>query len=191
MKKVTVYTDGACHGNPGPGGWGAILIYGKTRREIAGSCLATTNNRMELTAAIEALRALKEPCEVNLHTDSMYLRQGMTEWLPNWRARGWRRSGKARKLVKNVDLWKALDGETSRHTTHWHWVKGHDFHPENERCDHLAGQAIETLRGKHDDGTLSQALSTFQAEQEQSGNSARCAIFGCAHQPPFGTVTKG
>jgi len=169
MKEVTIYTDGGCHGNPGPGGWAAVLIYGKTRREIVGSCLATTNNRMELTAAIEALRALKEPCEVELDTDSMYLRQGMTEWLPNWKARGWRLSGKAKKPVKNVDLWKALDAETTRHTTHWHWVKGHDLHPENERCDHLAGQAIETLRGKHDDATLNQALSTFQAEQEQSG----------------------
>lgn len=143
MKQVTIYSDGACQGNPGPGGWGAVLIHGRRRKEISGSCPATTNNRMELTAAIEALRCLKEPCEVSFHTDSQYVQLGMRDWLPGWKARGWR-SGK--KPVKNQDLWQALDHEAGRHVVHWYWVKGHNQQPENERCDQLATLAIKRLR---------------------------------------------
>jgi ribonuclease HI len=146
MKEITIYTDGACQGNPGPGGWAAILVHGQARREISGSCPATTNNRMELTAALEALRALKEPCAVDLYTDSMYLRQAMTSWLANWKAHGWRRG---KKPVKNLDLWKTLDAEAGRHEIRWHWIKGHNLHSENERCDRLAVQAIDKLRAEH------------------------------------------
>jgi len=143
MKKVTIYSDGACQGNPGPGGWAAVLIYGKVRREISGACPATTNNRMELAAAVEALRTLKEPCEVDFHTDSQYVQLGMRDWLPKWKARGWRRGTKS---VKNLDLWQTLDDEASRHKIRWHWVRGHSNQPENERCDELATQAIRRLR---------------------------------------------
>src|SRR5437899_8850092 len=113
MKRVTIYSDGGCEPNPGPGGWGAILIYGAARREISGGCAATTNNRMELTAAIEALKTLKEPCEVEFHTDSEYVQKGMRDWLPRWKAKGWKRG---KQKVKNLDLWKSLDAESSRHT---------------------------------------------------------------------------
>jgi ribonuclease HI len=144
MKKVTIYTDGACQGNPGPGGWAAVLIYDDVRKEISGARPATTNNQMELTAAIEALKVLKQPCEIDFHTDSEYLRQGMLSWLAQWKARGWRTASK--KPVKNVELWQALDDEAARHTIRWHWVKGHSLQPENERCDELATQAIARLR---------------------------------------------
>jgi ribonuclease HI len=147
---VTVFTDGACSGNPGPGGWGAILIAGERRRELSGYAPATTNNRMELTAALEALRALATPCDVELWTDSQYLRGAMTEWLPRWKRNGWKTAD--RKPVKNDDLWRALDEEATRHAVRWHWVKGHDGHPENERCDELANQAIR-LRAGSDSGT--------------------------------------
>ena len=143
MKKVTIYSDGACQGNPGPGGWAAVLIYAKTRRELSGACPATTNNRMELAAAVEALRTLKEPCEVDFHTDSQYVQLGMRDWLPKWKANGWRRG---KKPVKNLDLWQTLDDEASRHKIRWHWVRGHSNQPENERCDELATQAIRRLR---------------------------------------------
>ena len=146
MKKVKVYTDGGCEGNPGPGGWGAILIYGSVRKEISGADPDTTNNRMELTAAIEALRTLKQPCEVDLYTDSEYLRLGMTSWLANWKAKGWRTATK--KPVKNRELWEALDAQASRHRIHWHWVKGHSLQPENERCDQLAAEAIAKLQAR-------------------------------------------
>ena len=141
-----MYTDGGCEGNPGPGGWGAILIYGKARKEISGADPDTTNNRMELTAAIESLRALKQPCEVALYTDSEYLRLGMTSWLANWKAKGWRTATK--KPVKNRELWEALDAQASRHRIHWHWVKGHSLQPENERCDQLAAEAIAKLQAR-------------------------------------------
>ena len=144
MKKVKIYTDGGCEGNPGPGGWAAILIYGTVRKEISGADADTTNNRMELTAAIEALRALKQPCEIDLHTDSEYLRLGMTSWLVRWKAKGWRTATK--KPVKNRELWEALDAQAARHLIHWHWVKGHNLQPENERCDQLAAEAISKLR---------------------------------------------
>lgn len=143
MKSVEIYTDGACRGNPGPGGWGAVLRYNGNERELSGGELETTNNRMEMTAAIRALEALKEPCRVELHTDSVYLRNGITEWLPNWRARGWRTAN--RKPVKNQDLWQALDALTSRHEVAWHWVKGHAGHPENERADALANRGLDEL----------------------------------------------
>ncbi len=135
-----IYTDGACRGNPGPGGWGVLLIHGKREREICGGEAETTNNRMELTAAIEALQALKRPCRVELHTDSQYVRGGITEWLPAWKARGWRTAAKA--PVKNEDLWRRLDDARLRHDVTWRWVKGHSGHPLNERADALARRGL-------------------------------------------------
>ncbi len=143
MKQVEIFTDGACRGNPGPGGWGALLRYGDTERELYGGESETTNNRMELRAAIEALRALKEPCDVDLTTDSVYVRSGITEWLANWKRRNWKTANK--KPVKNVDLWQALDEQNSRHRVRWHWVKGHSGHRENEIADQLANRAIDEL----------------------------------------------
>jgi len=142
--EVVIYTDGACSGNPGPGGWGAILIAGGHERELKGGTPATTNNRMEMTAAIEALEALKRPCRVELHTDSQYLRQGITEWIGGWKARGWRTADK--KPVKNEDLWRRLDAARARHAVQWRWVKGHAGHPLNERADALARQGLEESR---------------------------------------------
>lgn len=143
MKRVEVYTDGACRGNPGPGGWGVVLRYGEHEKELWGSEGQTTNNRMELTAAIEALRALTRRCRVDLYTDSQYVRMGITEWLANWKRKGW--TNAARKPVKNQDLWQVLDEEAGRHEVHWHWVKGHSGHPENERADALANRGIDEL----------------------------------------------
>jgi ribonuclease HI len=140
---VHIWTDGACKGNPGPGGWGALLRYGKTERELCGGEAHTTNNRMELLAAISALEALKRPCIVHLTTDSQYVRQGMLEWLTNWRRKNWRRADG--KPVKNADLWMRLDEAAARHDMHWHWIKGHAGHPENERADDLANRG--TPRG--------------------------------------------
>jgi ribonuclease HI len=137
---VTIFTDGACRGNPGPGGWGAILIFRDHEREIWGGEPATTNNRMELTAAIEALTALKRPCRVELHTDSQYVRNGISQWLPLWKARGWRTMSKG--AVKNEDLWRRLDEAASRHQVDWRWVKGHAGHPLNERADALANRGL-------------------------------------------------
>ena len=143
MKQVTIHTDGACSGNPGPGGWGAILAYGDARKEISGGERQTTNNRMELTAAIEALRALKEKTAVDLYTDSVYVKNGITEWIHSWKRNNWkRRSGKRWLPVKNDDLWKELDRLTGEHAVTFHWVKGHAGDPDNERCDELARQAI-------------------------------------------------
>ena len=136
MAQVEIFTDGACSGNPGPGGWGAILRYGEMERELSGGEADTTNNRMELTAAIEALNALKRPCDIVLTTDSTYVKDGITSWIDGWKKRGWKNSQK--KPVKNEDLWKALDEARSRHTVEWKWVKGHAGHAENERCDELA-----------------------------------------------------
>lgn len=133
---VVIYTDGACSGNPGPGGWGAILIYGENEREIYGGDDDTTNNRMELCAAIEALNALKRPCKIDLHTDSVYVKDGVTKWMHNWKKNGWRTAN--RKPVKNTELWQALDEALQRHDISWHWVKGHAGHPLNERADELA-----------------------------------------------------
>ncbi|NND68106.1 MAG: ribonuclease HI [Halioglobus sp.] len=143
MSPVEIYTDGACRGNPGPGGWGALLRFGDRERELYGGEPDTTNNRMELRAAIEALRALSRPCQVVLTTDSQYVRQGITSWLEGWKAKNWKTA--ARKPVKNVDLWQALDAENSRHQVEWRWVKGHSGHPENERADALANRGIDEL----------------------------------------------
>jgi ribonuclease HI len=144
LKKVEIFTDGACRGNPGPGGWGALLRYGDVERELFGGELNTTNNRMELQAAIEALKALSRPCSVDLTTDSVYVRNGITIWMDNWKKKGWRTA--ARKPVKNVDLWQALDNESQRHQVRWHWVKGHSGHAENERADQLANRGIDELQ---------------------------------------------
>ena len=140
---VTIFTDGACSGNPGPGGWGAILISGAHEREICGGEPATTNNRMEMMAAIQALEALKRPCKVELHTDSQYVRKGITEWISGWKARGWRTADK--KPVKNEDLWKRLDAARARHTVDWRWVKGHNGHELNERADGLANKGMREM----------------------------------------------
>ena len=136
---VTVYTDGACRGNPGPGGWGAVLRFGRREKELSGGEKSTTNNRMELRAALEALQALNEPCQVTLMTDSQYLKRGITEWLPNWKRRNWRRKG---GKLANVDLWMKLDEEIARHEIEWRWVRGHSGNPLNERVDRLARKAI-------------------------------------------------
>lgn len=144
-KIIEIYTDGACSGNPGPGGWGAILRFQGKERELSGGNRETTNNQMELQAAIEALKALKEPCEVELYTDSQYLRQGITQWIHNWKRNGWKTADK--KPVKNQHLWEELDSLVQEHTVKWHWLKGHAGHPENERCDELARNEIDRLRG--------------------------------------------
>jgi len=141
--EVEIFTDGACSGNPGPGGWGAILRYGEVEKELSGGAAATTNNRMELAAAIEGLAALKRPCRVRLYTDSTYVRDGIMRWLLQWKARGWRTADK--KPVKNVDLWLALDEAATPHEVEWIWVKGHAGHAENERADALARGAIPRL----------------------------------------------
>ena len=145
MTPVEIYTDGACRGNPGPGGWGAILRTGSAEKELYGGEQDTTNNRMELTAAIQALEALKRPCRVDLHTDSQYVRLGITEWLENWKLKGWKTAG--RKPVKNRDLWQELDRQAARHQVRWHWVKGHSGDPGNERADELANFGIDSLFG--------------------------------------------
>ena len=141
MKSVTIYTDGACSGNPGPGGWGALLIYGKKERELYGHDDETTNNRMEMKAVIEALKTLKEPCKVHIFTDSQYVLRGMTEWVDGWQRRGWKNAEK--KPVKNVDLWLELIAAAKPHALEWTWVKGHNGDPNNERVDALAVAAIQ------------------------------------------------
>ena len=146
LKTVEIFTDGACSGNPGPGGWGAILRYGGRDKELSGGEDQTTNNRMELQAAIEALTALKEPCQVELFTDSTYVRDGVTRWIFGWKKNGWKTAD--RKPVKNMELWQALDEAQLRHKVNWHWVKGHAGHPENERADQLARSFIARLRSE-------------------------------------------
>lgn len=146
MKHVNIYTDGACRGNPGPGGWGALLRYGRHEKKIYGGELLTTNNRMELMAAIKALMSLKESCKVELHTDSKYVQKGITEWLPAWKKKNWKKSDN--KPVKNADLWEELDKQAARHHIRWHWVKGHSEHPENDLADELANLAIDHLLKK-------------------------------------------
>jgi ribonuclease HI len=141
MKHVTIYTDGACSGNPGPGGWGAVLVYGEHEKELSGGEKDTTNNRMELMAAIASLNALKARCRIDLYTDSTYVMKGITEWMPAWKARGWKTADK--KPVKNDDLWKQLEEAASHHDIKWHWVKGHSGHAMNERADQLARDAIK------------------------------------------------
>jgi ribonuclease HI len=149
--RVTIHTDGACSGNPGPGGWGAILQWDGHIRELKGGEPHTTNNRMELMAAIRALEALKRPCAVDVYTDSEYLRQGITGWIFGWKRNGWRTA--AKKPVRNVDLWQRLDAAVNRHTVHWHWLRGHAGHDLNERADELAREAIAEIRaGAHGEG---------------------------------------
>ena len=143
LKNVDMFTDGACRGKPGPGGWGAILRRGRHEKELRGAKLHTTNNRMELMATIQALRALKKPCSVKIVTDSEYVRKGITVWITSWKTRDWRTSNK--NPVKNVDLWKELDELVQQHNITWHWVKGHSGRPGNERADQLANQAIDEL----------------------------------------------
>ena len=144
MRSVKAYTDGACSGNPGPGGWGVVLQFGDHERELNGGESDTTNNRMELTAAIEALKALKEPCHIALTTDSTYVKDGITKWLSNWKRNGWKTA--AKKPVKNQDLWQQLEDCVAQHTVEWLWVKGHSGHPENERADTLANEGMSALK---------------------------------------------
>nr|WP_272211845.1 ribonuclease HI [Marinicella sp. W31]MDC2877734.1 ribonuclease HI [Marinicella sp. W31] len=144
MKNVEIFTDGACSGNPGPGGWGAVLRYGDTERELSGGEQLTTNNRMELMAAIEALKALKQPCTVSLYTDSVYVKDGIGKWIHGWKKNGWKTA--AKKPVKNVELWQMLEDERNRHDVTLHWVKGHAGHEGNERADELARQGMEPYK---------------------------------------------
>jgi ribonuclease HI len=147
VKQVTIYTDGACKGNPGPGGWGALLEHNGQKKSLMGGAAQTTNNRMELMAAISALESLSEACEVTLYTDSKYVMQGLTEWLPGWKKRGWRTADK--KPVKNQDLWERLDAAAQRHRIAWNWVKGHAGDPGNEMADQLANQGLYAALGEH------------------------------------------
>ena len=145
MKTVELFTDGGCRGNPGPGGWGALLRFGEHEKELYGYESETTNNRMELMAAIAGLETLNTPCKVSLTTDSQYVRQGITSWITNWKAKGWKTA--AKKPVKNKDLWQRLDAACEKHTVDWHWVKGHSGHAENERVDELANRAMDEKSG--------------------------------------------
>jgi ribonuclease HI len=142
--KVIIHTDGACSGNPGPGGWGALLDYNGARKELSGGASATTNNRMEIQAAVEALNALKRPCTVEMHVDSQYVKDGITKWIFGWKKNGWKTADK--KPVKNLELWQALDEAIQRHELSWHWVKGHDGHPDNERADELARIGMQPFK---------------------------------------------
>ncbi|SHE72736.1 ribonuclease HI [Kaistia soli DSM 19436] len=143
-ERVQIWTDGACSGNPGPGGWGAVLVFGGQTKELSGGAAETTNNRMELTAAIEALSALKRPCKIDLHTDSQYVKGGITGWIHGWKKNGWKTADK--KPVKNVDLWQQLDEALKRHDVAWHWVRGHDGNVENEKADLLARQGMAPFK---------------------------------------------
>ena len=144
LPSVEIFTDGACRGNPGPGGWAALIRSGTREKEISGGEALTTNNRMELTAAIEALNALKRPCRVELHTDSQYVQKGISEWIHGWKARGWKTA--AKEPVKNADLWMELDAARQQHQVDWRWVRGHNGHPGNDRADKLANRGVETVR---------------------------------------------
>lgn len=150
MKTIHMYTDGSCLGNPGPGGYGALLVYNGHKKELSQGYLNTTNNRMEMLAVIKGLQALKEPCAVELTTDSSYVKDGITKWIFNWKKNGWKTS--AKKPVKNADLWQLLDQEVSRHQMNWHWVKGHSGHPENELVDDLAREAASGSNLLEDEG---------------------------------------
>lgn len=163
LKHVTIHSDGGCEGNPGPGGWAAVLEFGRARKEISGGELATTNNRMELRAAIEALACLKERCTVDFYTDSEYLREGITSWVSGWKANRWRTAG--RKPVKNADLWRRLDELASGHQVNWHWLRGHAGHPGNERCDQLAAEEIRKILARHKPDELAAALAAFREQQ--------------------------
>jgi ribonuclease HI len=169
MKKVVIHSDGACHGNPGPGGWAVVLEYGQHKRELGGGVPATTNNRMELQAAIEALNALKEPCEVEFYTDSEYVKNGVCGWLVNWKRNGWRT--KSKKPVKNEDLWRALDSQVTRHQINWNWLKGHAGHFSNERCDQLANAEIAKIKKTYDSDQLKALLAQFAAKDGEGQTS--------------------
>jgi ribonuclease HI len=174
---MTIHCDGACQGNPGPGGWAAVLEYGEKRREISGAVLATTNNRMELQAAIEGLRILKEACEVQMFTDSEYLRNGITLWIRGWKYKGW--ITRERKPVKNADLWRELDALVSEHKVTWQWLKGHAGHVENERCDSLAVQQIDLLRAKVKPEEFKSALNEFKQQiAAASAKPTHGSLFG-------------
>ena len=164
MQTVVIHSDGACHGNPGPGGWAAVLTAGDRTRELSGGVPATTNNRMELQAAIEALAALKQPCAVEFHTDSNYLRDGITKWLRGWKRNGWKTQ--ARQPVKNEDLWRRLDAVVSGHAVKWHWVKGHAGDAGNERCDLLATAAIAAVKKNYSQEQLKDSLREFKESVE-------------------------
>jgi ribonuclease HI len=170
LKKVLIHTDGACHGNPGPGGWAAVLACGPHRRQLSGAALATTNNRMELQAAIEALAVLKERCSVQLFTDSQYVRKGVTLWVATWSCNGW--LTKARKPVKNEDLWRALLALVAKHELTWHWLKGHAGHEENECCDRLAVEEIYRIKKSCAAEQLTAALAEFNVREQTAGRTA-------------------
>ena len=174
IKKVLIYSDGACQGNPGPGGWAAVLMYKGQTKEISGGELATTNNRMELRGAIEALNALREKCEVEFYTDSKYVQDGITSWIKGWKARGWKTKDKS--PVKNEDLWRALDEATGKHQVTWKWVRGHSGQEHNERCDVLAVEAIDKLRKLHTGEQLKAALKQFVEDQEQLADRAAAPL---------------
>ena len=161
MPEVVIHSDGACHGNPGPGGWAAVLACGATQRALSGGVPATTNNRMEMQAAIEALAALKQPCVIAFHTDSNYLRDGITKWLRGWKRNGWKTATK--QPVKNEDLWRQLDAAVAPHTVKWHWVKGHAGDAGNERCDALATAAILGVKKRFTKAQLQASLHEFKA----------------------------
>jgi len=161
MKKIIIHTDGGCEGNPGPGGWAAVLEYEGREKVLSGGDPATTNNRMELQAAISALEALKEPCEIGFYTDSQYVRNGITEWVSKWKAKGWMSTQK--KPVKNEDLWRRLDGLASKHRIIWKWLKGHAGHAVNERCDVLAQEEIAKIKKQYSPEHIKTLLDEFQA----------------------------
>jgi ribonuclease HI len=163
MKQITIHTDGGCEGNPGPGGWAAVLRCGDLVKEVSGGTAATTNNRMELQAAIGALTALKEPCAIQFFTDSEYVRNGITAWLRNWKVRGWRTADK--KPVRNEDLWRQLDALAGAHTIQWHWLKGHAGHADNERCDQLAADEMAKIRKQFTRAQLTALRDEFQKER--------------------------
>jgi ribonuclease HI len=177
LKRVTIHTDGGCEGNPGPGGWAAVLESGGHKKEVSGGEVATTNNRMELQAAIAALSALKQPCVVDFYTDSTYVRDGITKWIASWKARGWRTT--AKQPVKNEDLWRALDAAAAGHRIVWHWLKGHAGHEGNERCDQLAAGEIARIRKQFTRVQLRASVETFQLARGPVGNQP--ALF---EQPP-------
>ena len=164
MKTITIHTDGGCEGNPGPGGWAAVLSYDGRTKEISGGEPATTNNRMELQAAISALEALKERCEIELFTDSQYLRNGITKWVAGWKAKGWISTQK--KAVKNEDLWRRLDGLAAKHTIKWLWVRGHAGHPVNERCDEIAQGEIAKIKKQFSRAQLEEMVVEFNLARD-------------------------
>jgi ribonuclease HI len=166
MKKVVIHSDGGCHGNPGPGGWAAVLSSGTHTRELSGGSPATTNNRMELQAAIEALTALKAPCEVEFFTDSQYVKQGVESWMQGWKQNGWKT--KAKQPVKNEDLWRALDATVLKHQVQWKWLKGHAGHDGNERCDLLANGEIAKIKQTFSSDQLKSALAEFSARSKEN-----------------------